>query len=43
MQSHSTDLQINNVLQEIYLIICEIFEVKNGDFELFAFLRGILK
>ena len=37
MQSQSTHLQRNNVLQEIYLIICEIFQVKMGDFELFAF------
>ena len=37
MQSRSTDLQRNNVLQEIYLIICEIFRYKIGDFENFAF------
>ena len=28
MQSQSADLQRNNVLPEIYLIICEIFRLK---------------
>ena len=38
MQIQSIDLQRNNVLPEIYLIICEIFfRLKMSDFELFAF------
>ena len=37
MQSQSTDVQKNNILPEIYLIICEICQVKMGDYELFAF------
>ena len=40
MQSQSTDLQRNNVLPEIYIIICEIFQVKNGWFRTFCILKG---
>ena len=43
MQSQSTDLQRNSVLPEFFLIICESFEVKMGDLELFAFFYVIEK
>ena len=36
----NNDLKRNNVLPEIYLIICEIFQVKNGWFRTFCILKG---
>ena len=32
-----SNYQRNDAYAEIYLIICEIFRLKMGDFELFAF------